>query len=73
MQLTQFVWQKWSPNALHVDTPYLHALAKIGILFLFCLLVDQIRHASVGRLGMRFWNRFGDPARAMLRPGNGIA
>lgn len=47
MQLTHLVWQKWSPNASHVDAPYFHALAKITLLFLFCLAVDQIRHGLV--------------------------
>ena len=47
MQLTHLVWQQWSPNALHVDAPYFHAVAKISLLFLFCLAIDQIRHELV--------------------------
>lgn len=54
MQLTDLVWQKISPNALHVDAPYFHALAKISLLFLFCLAIDQIRRETVGRFGMSF-------------------
>lgn len=51
MQLTYLVWQRWSPNYLHVDNPYFHAFCKISLLFLFCLVVDQLRHFTVGRLG----------------------
>lgn len=47
MQLTNLVWQRISPNAAHADSPYFHAVAKIGLLFLFCLFVDKIRHGAV--------------------------
>lgn len=57
MQLTHLAWQKISPNAQHVDNPYFHACAKIWLLFLFCLIVDQLRGATVGRIGARLWNR----------------
>ena len=58
MQLTHLVWQRLSPNALHVDTPYFHAIAKISLLFLFCLAVDLLRHFTVGRLGRNLLHRF---------------
>lgn len=52
MQLTHLVWQQISPNVLHVSQPYFHAVAKISLLFLFCLAVDQIRQLTIGRWGM---------------------
>ena len=52
MQLTHLAWQKISPNAQHVDAPYFHAFAKISLLFLLCLAVDQLRHETVSKLGM---------------------
>lgn len=58
MQLTHLVWQKLSPNALHIDAPYLHAFAKISLLFLFCLAVDQLRRETVGRIGMALLERY---------------
>lgn len=58
MQLTTLVWQKISPNALHVDDPYLHAFAKISLLFFFCLAVDLCRHYTVGHLGRILLRKF---------------
>lgn len=58
MQLTHLAWQKISPNALHVDDPYLHAFAKISLLFFFCLAVDLCRHYTVGHLGRILLRKF---------------
>lgn len=46
-----FIWHNISPISMHPDNLAGHAIAKCFLVFVSCLVLDKIRHYTIGRLG----------------------
>ena len=45
----ELIWKRVSPNYVYVNSPWIHAAAKIAIVFCVSLIIEMIRQKTIGK------------------------